>query len=164
MVTTGKIQPPRTSPFGTDSPDIRHCAAPRSTLSLASITTIPTRSVVTAVPTLSVSHSHDSHDHDHEHVDGIDAEHVSNHSIHAEDDHHSSGGSVKPSPTESAGCENHGNHWHCDGKKAEETAAKTGSAGAASTSSSSSGSCQTGVNKAAMVGVMGLAVAYTIMS
>uniref|UniRef100_A0A8H7NNL2 Uncharacterized protein n=1 Tax=Bionectria ochroleuca TaxID=29856 RepID=A0A8H7NNL2_BIOOC len=35
---------------------------------------------------------------------------------HEDDDDHSSGtASLKPSPTESAGCEPHGDHWHCTG-------------------------------------------------
>ena len=38
--------------------------------------------------------------------------------------------SLAPSPTESTGCEPHGDHWHCDGP-----ATATGTAGAASTSS-----------------------------
>ncbi|KAI1099490.1 hypothetical protein F4804DRAFT_337198 [Jackrogersella minutella] len=31
------------------------------------------------------------------------------------DDHDEETGSLSPSPTESVGCEAHGNHWHCDG-------------------------------------------------
>ncbi|KAI9150180.1 hypothetical protein HJFPF1_09935 [Paramyrothecium foliicola] len=54
----------------------------------------------------------DDHDHDHD-----------------DDDHAAGSGSLAPSPTQSVGCEPHGDHWHCDGPRteAEEHAAGTGS-------------------------------------
>jgi hypothetical protein len=35
----------------------------------------------------------------------------------------STGGSIEPSPTESIGCEPHGDHWHCDGPRETTSAA-----------------------------------------
>ena len=52
--------------------------------------------VTSASTTSSATHDEDDHDHD-EHTDT------------------SGTGSLKPSPTESYGCEPHGDHWHCEG-------------------------------------------------
>ncbi|KAK8087356.1 hypothetical protein PG994_002330 [Apiospora phragmitis] len=40
---------------------------------------------------------------------------ASEHDHDHESEHESGTGSLKPSPTESAGCEPHGDHWHCEG-------------------------------------------------
>lgn len=69
-----------------------HCDGPAPTMGPAT----GTAAAATTVPVTS-SASHD-HDHDHDHDD--------------HDDHHTAGkGSLKPSPTESVGCEPHGDHW-----------------------------------------------------
>ncbi|KAK4135894.1 hypothetical protein BT67DRAFT_440770 [Trichocladium antarcticum] len=56
------------------------------------------------------------------HHDGDDGEHGHGHD---EDDGHSDApgtASLKPSPTESYGCEPHGDHWHCQGAITASTA------------------------------------------
>lgn len=63
-----------------------HCDGPRVTESPAA----PEESSAAPGQTTSAEHDHD-HDHD------------------------SGSGSLAPSPTESVGCEPHGDHWHCDG-------------------------------------------------
>ncbi|KAH8172459.1 hypothetical protein LIA77_06714 [Sarocladium implicatum] len=50
----------------------------------------------------------DDHDHDHDHDDDAAAE-------------------AGPSPTESVGCEPHGDHWHCEGPKETASAAEASS-------------------------------------
>ncbi|KAK4172820.1 hypothetical protein QBC36DRAFT_361597 [Triangularia setosa] len=57
------------------------------------------------VVTSSAAH-HDHDDDDHDHTDD-------------EDDHTDAPGtgSINPSPTESYGCEAHGDHWHCEGHR-----------------------------------------------
>ncbi|KAK0639836.1 hypothetical protein B0T16DRAFT_518992 [Cercophora newfieldiana] len=68
--------------------------------------------------------------------------------------------SLKPSPTESTGCMAHGGHWHCDGKKAEETGtitAETTAATAAASTVPTSRAGRTGV-EAMMAGATGLVV------
>lgn len=73
---------------------LRHCDGPRETSTTLWTETAPhTSSAPVAVTTA------DDHDHDHD------------------DDHTDEPGtaSLAPSPTESVGCEPHGDHWHCDG-------------------------------------------------
>ncbi|KAK4446365.1 hypothetical protein QBC34DRAFT_469702 [Podospora aff. communis PSN243] len=129
-----------------------HCDGPRSTL--ATITTGPTTSGTATVTAPAVSHSHD-HDDEHEH------EHSS---VHSDDDHHhSTSGSLKPSPTESTGCTPHGDHWHCDGKKADETGtATTAATAAATTTPATAAAGRMGLQEAVMAGAMGLAVFYNV--
>lgn len=71
-----------------------HCDGPAPTAgpvtgTAAAATTLPVTS--------SASHDHDHDDDDHDHGD--------------DDDHSAGAGSLKPSPTESVGCEPHGDHW-----------------------------------------------------
>lgn len=40
--------------------------------------------------------------------------------------------SIAPSPTESIGCEPHGDHWHCDGPAETSSAASTSASASAS--------------------------------
>ncbi|KAL1976350.1 hypothetical protein VTN31DRAFT_2632 [Thermomyces dupontii] len=55
-------------------------------------------------------------DQDDDHGDDHDDDHDDDHSDdHDDHDHSSTGGVLPPSPTESVGCEPHGDHWHCDG-------------------------------------------------
>ncbi|KAK3987642.1 hypothetical protein QBC44DRAFT_330992 [Cladorrhinum sp. PSN332] len=84
------------------------CEGPRETTGVTSAT----GPALTTAPTTTAHHDDDDHDHGHDHTDD-------------EDDHHSGTGSIKPSPTESYGCEAHGDHWHCEGHV---TASPTGSA------------------------------------
>ncbi|GFF31289.1 hypothetical protein IFM46972_03189 [Aspergillus udagawae] len=66
----------------------------------------------TAAMTTAPSGDHD-HDHDHDH-----------------DDDDGAATPTVPSPTESVGCEPHGDHWHCDGPR-ETGSASAGTSGAA---------------------------------
>ncbi|KAK4166329.1 hypothetical protein QBC43DRAFT_332558 [Cladorrhinum sp. PSN259] len=60
--------------------------------------TTATGPALTTAPTTTAHHDDDDHDHsDDEHDDPTGT------------------GSIKPSPTESYGCEAHGDHWHCEG-------------------------------------------------
>ncbi|KAL2131225.1 hypothetical protein VTI74DRAFT_5402 [Chaetomium olivicolor] len=84
-----------------------HCQGPR-------VTSAPADAAATtgaAVATSSASHDEDHHDHTEDH------------------DHHTDSAgtaSLKPSPTESYGCEPHGDHWHCEGPRtASSSAAST---------------------------------------
>lgn len=67
----------------------RHCEGARATLSTA------------VAETAAAATTSEVHDHDHEDED--------------EHDHSSGTGSLAPSPTESWGCEPHGDHYHCSG-------------------------------------------------
>jgi hypothetical protein len=71
----------------------RHCEGPRTGGSAATGSVSITVTAPTSTPT-------EDHDHD-------------DHASHS--DHASGTGSLSPSPTESVGCERHGDHWHCDG-------------------------------------------------
>ncbi|KAK3395795.1 hypothetical protein B0T20DRAFT_45618 [Sordaria brevicollis] len=111
-----------------------HCDGPKVT-SLATV-------VTSAAPaTTSEAHDHDDHDHDEEDHD------------HDHDEHTSV--SLKPSPTESYGCEPHGDHWHCAGHV---SATATASAGLAS-SASASASATPSIAAAGRKGASGLAAA-----
>ncbi|KAL8868983.1 MAG: hypothetical protein Q9174_004615 [Haloplaca sp. 1 TL-2023] len=64
----------------------------------------------TAAPGTAATPTESEEDHDHEHED--------------EDEDEASGAlPAIPSPTESAGCEPHGDHWHCDGPATDPGAA-----------------------------------------
>ncbi|EGX45253.1 hypothetical protein AOL_s00173g354 [Orbilia oligospora ATCC 24927] len=78
-----------------------HCTGPRVD-----------RAITTAPPTSTPVATVTTDDHDH-HTDD-------------DDDDHDHTGTLAPSPTESVGCEAHGDHWHCEGPVAvTTTAAKT---------------------------------------
>ncbi|KAK4203956.1 hypothetical protein QBC40DRAFT_303913 [Triangularia verruculosa] len=86
------------------------CEGPRVTDAVVTTST----GTAPVVPTTAIHHDHDDdddHDHDHDHTDD-------------EDDHTDSPGtgSIKPSPTESYGCESHGDHWHCEGHRTASSA------------------------------------------
>ncbi|TGJ78704.1 hypothetical protein E0Z10_g10062 [Xylaria hypoxylon] len=62
-----------------------------------------------------------------------------------DDDDHESTGTLAPSPTESVGCESHGDHWHCDGPAVTFSSTITSSSTvAASASTSATTSVATG--------------------
>ncbi|EGO53289.1 hypothetical protein NEUTE1DRAFT_17689, partial [Neurospora tetrasperma FGSC 2508] len=87
-----------------------HCEGPKVT-SLATVVTAASVSSVAA--TTSAVHDHDDHDHDEE--------------DHDHDGESASSVSLKPSPTESYGCEAHGDHWHCAGHVSATSTASPGS-------------------------------------
>lgn len=126
---------------------MRDCDAPRSTV--ATLLTTSTSAGIAAPTTTNVL----SHGHEDEHSSGI----------HTDDDHHSTTGSLKPSPTESVGCTVHGDHWHCDGKKADGTGTQTTATTAAASTVPTSGAGHMGGPEAMMAGAMGLAVVYNMM-
>ncbi|KAI1206122.1 uncharacterized protein F4807DRAFT_238144 [Annulohypoxylon truncatum] len=66
------------------------------------------------------------------------------------EEHEEGTGSLAPSPTESVGCEPHGDHWHCDG-------AVVTSSTSAVQSTATAGVEKLGIGNAAMIG--GLVVA-----
>ncbi|KAH7040585.1 uncharacterized protein B0I36DRAFT_344306 [Microdochium trichocladiopsis] len=83
---------------------------------------------------------------------------------HTDDDHtdHASGtGSLAPSPTESIGCEPHGDHWHCDGPASTSGAPVSTRSSTATTSSTVVPAAAGAVmlNRAAVVGGLLAAVA-----
>ncbi|KAK1541001.1 hypothetical protein CPAR01_06990 [Colletotrichum paranaense] len=90
-----------------------HCEGARATTAAAVSGTTLLTSVAAATTTAT-----EDHDHDHD------------------DDHSSGTGSLAPSPTESVGCEPHGDHWHCD-------AAATAVSGTASASGTGSAAVTT---------------------
>ncbi|RYP63147.1 hypothetical protein DL769_007058 [Monosporascus sp. CRB-8-3] len=118
-----------------------HCEGP------ASVTAVDTVTSTSVVATTTSSHDHEEGTEslapsptesvgcephgDHWHCEGpasatTDAPAPSTTSDHDDEDHdHAEGtGSLAPSPTESVGCEPHGDHWHCDGPA--ETATESG--------------------------------------
>ncbi|KAI9844850.1 MAG: hypothetical protein M1837_005268 [Sclerophora amabilis] len=128
-----------------------HCDGPAPETSAAAVTSAD--SVVTPAvpsPTESVGcEPHDDHwhcdgpktgaapaptdaadDHAHEHED--EHEHEAEHEEHVNDHETEAAGGApaEPSPTESVGCEPHGDHWHCDGPAS--TAAVTSAPSSAS--------------------------------
>ncbi|KAK4231685.1 hypothetical protein QBC38DRAFT_201489 [Podospora fimiseda] len=131
------------------------CEGPRVT---ADVTT-GTGPAVTTAPATTPAHHDDDHDHDHDH-DHSDSD--------DEHDHHSGTESLKPSPTESYGCEPHGDHWHCEGHVTASstlfttTTSTSASADAASTSSSAvstAGAAQaTGLGIAGLMAVVAMAL------
>ncbi|KAF5010752.1 hypothetical protein FDECE_3107 [Fusarium decemcellulare] len=109
-----------------------HCEGPRSTLLTAQVTTTEaeddhddheagaTESLAPS-PTESVGcEPHGDHWHCEGPATGADAAATTSADDHDHDDEdhdHESGAteSLAPSPTESVGCEPHGDHWHCEG-------------------------------------------------
>ncbi|KAH8597741.1 hypothetical protein B0O99DRAFT_592301 [Bisporella sp. PMI_857] len=85
--------PSPTNSYGCEAhDDCWHCDGPiTSTAAVVAQTTLPATTTT----------SHDDHE-DH-------------------DDHESGTGTLAPSPTESVGCESHGDHWHCDGPASTST-------------------------------------------
>ncbi|KFY23802.1 hypothetical protein V493_05618 [Pseudogymnoascus sp. VKM F-4281 (FW-2241)] len=80
-----------------------HCeGAVTATPAPTAVTEAPTTTSGVRVITTSAADDHEGHDHEEE-----DEEHT--------DHPASTGASMEPSPTESAGCEPHGDHWHCEG-------------------------------------------------
>ncbi|KAG7293591.1 hypothetical protein NEMBOFW57_003644 [Staphylotrichum longicolle] len=96
-----------------------HCEGPR-------VTSAPVAAATSSSAAAAVTTSSATHDHDHDHGDDDDDDHVHTDAAGT--------GSLKPSPTESYGCEPHGDHWHCEGPV---TASATGTA---SVSAAASGS------------------------
>ncbi|KAI0595423.1 hypothetical protein F4775DRAFT_569660 [Biscogniauxia sp. FL1348] len=87
---------------------------------------------------------------DHWHCDGPasatasqTASATSSHS-HDDDEEHEETGVLAPSPTESVGCEAHGDHWHCDGPAVTSSAANSTASVTASTSSTATAVISTG--------------------
>lgn len=105
---------------------LRHCEGARTATTAAGVVT------TTGVPaTTSAAHDHD-HDEDEDEDEDDDHDHTDA----------AGTGALAPSPTESYGCEPHGDHWHCEGAiSASSTAAPTGTAAedAAASSSTSTG-------------------------
>lgn len=92
------LAPSPTESFGCEPHDDHwHCEGPRTDDSAVSATTTPPATT----PTPDDDHDGDDHDGD----DHDDDEH----------DHDEGTGVLPPSPTESVGCEPHGDHWHCEG-------------------------------------------------
>ncbi|KAK4234984.1 hypothetical protein C8A03DRAFT_37199 [Achaetomium macrosporum] len=127
-----------------------HCEAPRETsLPAGTITTTSAAPTIRVTTTSSAAHDGDDHDHG-EHTDA------------------SGTGSLAPSPTESYGCEPHGDHWHCEGPvtafvsvsttllKTTTTAANQ-TAGAASTSASTAGGARHAATGLAVAGLAAVA-------
>ena len=86
----------------------RHCEGPRP----PATTSEPTTSTPPAVITTTTSAAGDDDHDDHEHTDEAGT------------------ATLAPSPTESIGCEPHGDHWHCEGPRPPATETETGSDGA----------------------------------
>ncbi|PVH73889.1 hypothetical protein DL98DRAFT_519608 [Cadophora sp. DSE1049] len=101
--------PSPTNSFGCEPHgDHWHCDGP-----ITASATIPSSVSATAPPAGTVVTSSPVEDHNHEEHE--DEEH----------DHSSGTGSLAPSPTESIGCEPHGDHWHCEGPVAATTGSGT---------------------------------------
>ncbi|KAK4097163.1 hypothetical protein N658DRAFT_311873 [Parathielavia hyrcaniae] len=97
-----------------------HCEGARETSAPpAAATTLPATSEPAVTTTTVTSSAHDDDDDD----DDEEEEHT---------DHTAGTASLAPSPTESYGCEPHGDHWHCEGAV---TALSTGSVTVTVTSS-----------------------------
>ncbi|KAK3497895.1 uncharacterized protein B0T23DRAFT_394091 [Neurospora hispaniola] len=90
--------------------------------------------------------------------------------VHDHDDHDGESGSsvsLKPSPTESYGCEAHGDHWHCAGHVSATTTTSPGSqeqAGSvnatASTTPPTAGAIRQGASGLAAAGLAIMALAF----
>ncbi|KAK4151063.1 hypothetical protein C8A00DRAFT_36292 [Chaetomidium leptoderma] len=87
-----------------------HCEGPRVTSESVGAVTSASTAVVTSSATQTEG--------DHDHGEGEGEHHTDEHTDAT------GTGSLKPSPTESYGCEPHGDHWHCEGPV---TAAGSGS-------------------------------------
>ncbi|KAH7129883.1 hypothetical protein B0J13DRAFT_610973 [Dactylonectria estremocensis] len=138
---TGSLAPSPTESWGCEPHgDHYHCSGAVATLS----TVVTSAAVSDAAATTTEAHD-DEDDHD-----------------------HSSGtGTIAASPTESYGCEPHGDHWHCDGARAttgssDATIAASASTPAASDSTpTASGDSSTPTGAAAMdvVPILGMVAA-----
>lgn len=121
----------------------RHCDGPASTTSGSDTT-----GALPPSPTESVGcEPHGDHWHcdgprptggDDDHSD----EHEDEHEEHDDHDDTSTGGVLPPSPTESVGCEPHGDHWHCDGPAAASTTLPGTSSGVLPPSPTASVGCE----------------------
>lgn len=125
--------------------NFRHCEGPKVT-SLATVVTAASVSSVAA--TTSAVHDHDEEDHEH---DGESTSSVS----------------LKPSPTESYGCEAHGDHWHCAGHVSATTTTSPGSQeqassvnATASTTPPTAGAVRQGASGLAAAGLAIVALAF----
>ena len=113
----------------------RDCEGPR-------ISSAPPDSTGTAPPPAITSHAGTGggdHDNDHGHDDDA------------------GNGSLEPRPTESVGCEPHGDHWHCDGPAGGAISTTNGSNGAAKTSSAVTAGAA-GAVKSGKAGMLGAGV------
>ncbi|KAH8201624.1 hypothetical protein TruAng_004230 [Truncatella angustata] len=116
-----------------------HCDGPVSTSS-ATFTTTVSGSAATITTATSTSSEH-----------------------HDEEEHSAGTGSLAPSPTESVGCESHGDHWHCDSPAStsgSNSAVITTSGSAATTAGSSSAAS---VSAAATAGAPGQSLSGAIL-
>lgn len=91
----------------------------------------------------------DDHDHDHDHGHDHDVD--------------SNATPAVPSPTESVGCEPHGDHWHCDGPRETGSASASASDASASTLVSTTASASASATGAQQTGGAGsLSVELTV--
>lgn len=130
--------------------NFRHCKGPKVT-SLA--TAVTAASVSSVAATTSAVHDHDDHDHDEE--------------DHDHDGESASSVSLKPSPTESYGCEAHGDHWHCAGHVSATSTTSPGSQEQASsgnatapTTPPTAGAVRQGASGLAAAGLAIMALAF----
>ncbi|EPS35346.1 hypothetical protein H072_11278 [Dactylellina haptotyla CBS 200.50] len=117
--------------------------APSPTESAAKVTVIIAPSIPVSTSLATTLTSDDDHEN---HTNEVHATHTD----------HEGTGTLAPSPTESVGCEAHGNHWHCDGPR--ETLAGT-STGVAATTSSSPQITDVTTNGGSLPGVLAFGVA-----
>ncbi|KAK3309429.1 uncharacterized protein B0T15DRAFT_515472 [Chaetomium strumarium] len=133
-----------------------HCEGPRETSAAdGTVTTTAAAVTTTATATVTTSAAHGDDDHDH-------------------DEHHDESGtaSLAPSPTESYGCEPHGDHWHCEGAVTASgsvsttlvttTASTSQTADGASTSPSTAGAPHHAATGLAIAGLAAAAAAIAL--
>ncbi|KAF3935821.1 hypothetical protein ABW19_dt0206500 [Dactylella cylindrospora] len=102
---TGSLAPSPTESIGCEvHGDHWHCDGPR-TAGDSVITSAPSASATGNSVSVSLTISTEDHT-DHHHTDEEE------HETHTDEE---GTGTLGPSPTESIGCEAHGDHWHCDG-------------------------------------------------
>ncbi|KAK3299836.1 uncharacterized protein B0H64DRAFT_1800 [Chaetomium fimeti] len=127
--TTG-LAPSPTESYGCEPHgDHWHCEGARTVAETDAPTDVGTTTAAAA--TTSAAHDHDEDEDDHDHDEDDDD------STHTDA---AGTGALAPSPTESYGCEPHGDHWHCEGAiTASPTGAPagTGAQDAATTTSTS---------------------------
>jgi hypothetical protein len=122
------IAPSPTESYGCEPHgDHWHCEGARTVAATDAATDSVTTTAAAATTSAAHDHDHDDDEDDHDHDD---------------DDHTDAAGtgSLAPSPTESYGCEPHGDHWHCEGAITASTTVPptgTGAQNAATTTSSS---------------------------
>ncbi|KAK5656989.1 hypothetical protein OQA88_3512 [Cercophora sp. LCS_1] len=128
------------------------CEAPRVTSAAVLTTTV---SGVAVTTTLAAGHD----DHDHTHDDDHDED---DHSSHTDEP---GAGSLKPSPTESYGCESHGDHWHCEGKVGATSSLIIATTGTTtSTGAVAGGATPTGAATRSQAAGLGLMAAALVMA